>query len=188
MADFTIAYRKTVLGNEGGYNPGIGENETYMGIDRAMNKHWSGWQIIDHIKAAMPGVSVARMNMLLNTNAQLQSNIATFYKVNYWDTMRLDDINDQQVANNLFDGSVNPCIEPAAKVFQMACNEVKQGCLKEDGVIGSASIACINSLDAKHVFDIINAIREGNYRQEVVINPHKKQWLPVWLKRLIEYV
>jgi hypothetical protein len=51
MADYTKAFKITIIGNEGGYNPGIGEKETYMGIDRGANPHWPGWLIIDGIKA-----------------------------------------------------------------------------------------------------------------------------------------
>ena len=49
MADFITAFNITMQ-TEGGYNPGIGEAETYMGVDRSQNADWNGWGEIDTIK------------------------------------------------------------------------------------------------------------------------------------------
>lgn len=80
MSDFILAYKVTILGNEGGYNPGIGEKETYMGIDRGANPSWNGWKVIDTIKQNNPGLTTAKMNLLLSQNIALQSIIEKFYK------------------------------------------------------------------------------------------------------------
>lgn len=187
MADFSKAFKITMT-NEGGYNPGINEAETYKGIDRSINPNWGGWKLIDALKKGNASLTTAQLNTILGGNPALQVNIQNFYKVNYWDVLKLDQVKDQQVANNLFDCSVNPCMVSASHVMQQACNEVKTGALTVDGVIGSHSITCINSLSGRDVFEAVNAIREGNYRHRVESSPDKKVWLKDWLKRLIKYV
>jgi lysozyme family protein len=169
MANFELAFRKTVVGNEGGYNPGIGEKETYMGVDRGANPDWSGWKIIDNIKRATPGISDAKMNINLAQNAQLQVNIKAFYKAGYWDTVCLDQVTDQQLANNLFDCSVNQGEGRARRFMQIACNYV----------IGTIRNTKIQPLNAE-----LNAERDASYRQDSGYS----EWGKVWEKRLLTYV
>src|SRR6201999_343845 len=109
MANFTIAFNITMQ-TEGGYDPGVGEAETYMGVDRSQNPGWNGWPRGDAIKQANPGAPVATLNNLFKADATLQADVQQFYRANYWNPLQLDTINDQQVANALFDCSVDPCI------------------------------------------------------------------------------
>lgn len=191
MADFTKAYKITILGNEGGYNPGIGEKETYAGVDRGANPNWSGWRTIDNVKAANNGmISAARMNMLLATNTQLQNNLAIFYEKNYWDTVKLDDVTDQQLANNLFDCSVNQGEGLARRFMQVACNELIENSggssvapLIIDHLIGPDTLKAFNLLPAEQLMQQINSLREASYRQDEDF----KEWGKVWLKRLVKY-
>lgn len=189
MADFDIAFRLTITGNEGGYNPGEGEKETYMGIDRGANPNWSGWAVIDAVKRANPGLSIAKMNLLLSQNIALQANIRTFYKTGYWNTLNLNNINDQQLANNLFDCSVNQGEGMARKFIQIACNYVIMANklpvkpLVIDGQIGSVTIGAFNSLPPAQLNAELNAEREASYRTDA----DYAQWGKIWERRLIKY-
>lgn len=189
MADFTEAYKITILQNEGGYNPGKGEKETYRGIDRGANPNWKGWQIVDACKKANLGISEIKLNLLLSQNNALQLNIQLFYKKNYWDVISLDKVSDQQLANNLFDCSVNQGSGMAAKSMQVACNytiEVTKSSIKElavDKNIGLATLDAFNSLPALRLNTEINAEREASYRTDAGY----AQWGKVWAKRLLTY-
>lgn len=189
MANFNTAFKITILGNEGGYNPGIGEKETYMGIDRGANPNWSGWQIIDTLKKANPGLSTGHMNLLLTQNIVLQQSILHFYKANYWDTVNLDHVNDQCLANNLFDCSVNQGEGLARKFMQVACNYVITDSksplrlLVLDHIIGPGTLATFNTLPAPALNAEINAEREASYRTDGKF----AQWGKVWLRRLLAY-
>jgi len=187
MAQFEIAYKITVFGNEGFYNPGNGEAETYEGLDRSQNPDNPIWPIIDRIKAAIPCISIAEMNRALAANAQVQAAVKNFYIARYWDVLHLNDITDQQVANNLFDCSINPCIESAARVMQEAVNTIKPGALVVDGKAGPLTVAAVNGIDAEMVFNAINAIRKANYEKRVQLSPKMAPWLRVWLNRLVAY-
>jgi len=189
MADFIKAYKITILGNEGGYNPGIGEKETYRGIDRGANPQWNGWPIIDTIKKSNPGLSISKMNVLLSQNLSLQTNIEHFYKASYWDTVSLDQVTDQQLANNLFDCSVNQGEGMARKFMQAACNYVivavksTTKLLVVDKKIGLATLNALNTLPPVEINAEINAEREASYRKDAGY----AEWGKVWQKRLINY-
>jgi len=179
MADFKQAFRITILGNEGGYNPGIGEKETYMGIDRGANPTWSGWLIIDTIKTNNPGLTTSKISLLLSQNISIQATIEKFYKANYWDTVNLDNVKDQQLANNLFDCSVNQGEGMARKLMQISCNyviatlKVAIKPLILDGKIGKLTLAVFNSLPSakpnSHPENIRLAHRQSCDTQQIKI-------------------
>jgi lysozyme family protein len=189
MADFITAFKITILGNEGGYNPGIGEKETYMGIDRGANPGWDGWNSIDAIKKNNPGLSTGKMNLILSQNLGLQANIEKFYKANYWDTVSLDNVKDQQLANNVFDCSVNQGTGLAGKFMQVACNyvitayKVAVKPLIIDRQVGRLTLAVFNGLPAAQLNAEINAEREASYRSD----SQYAEWGKVWEKRLKQY-
>src|SRR6266567_115479 len=113
MADFIIAHQKT-MGDEGGYanNPSDFGGETYKGISRKNWGAWSGWHAIDAYKqsvAAEPPYGTAAynlwvklMNRALAGNAVLQQSVLNFYQANFWLQYDLDQVNDQDVANWLY--------------------------------------------------------------------------------------
>jgi hypothetical protein len=189
MADFTKAYKITILGNEGGYNPGLGEKETYRGIDRGANPKWDGWQIIDGIKKNNPNLTIGKMDILLSQNIALQHNIEKFYKANYWDTVNLDSVTDQQLANNLFDCSVNQGEGRARRFMQIACNYViasQKSIIKPliiDSQIGPTTLSAFNVLPAAMLNAEINIEREASYRNDAGY----AEWAKVWAKRLVNY-
>jgi lysozyme family protein len=187
MANFSTAFNLTMQ-TEGGYNPGDGEAETYAGVDRSQNPGWNGWAIIDSIKAANPGASVSAYNNLFAANAALQADVQQFYETGYWNTIQLNAINDQQVANALFDCSVNPCIISVGRVAQMACNTLKSGTVTVDGIVGSLTLACINSLPPDLYLTAFNGLRVANYYERVRLTPADEEWLNSWLGRCKAYV
>ena len=113
MANFYLAYyftsdnnisanfaeaREITNKNEGGYANTTGDRggETYRGISRAYWPNWEGWPIIDNIKASgrLPNASEGE---------PLDTMVMNFYKNNFWDKLRGNDINSQTVANFLYD-------------------------------------------------------------------------------------
>ncbi|WP_295794897.1 glycosyl hydrolase 108 family protein [Mucilaginibacter sp.] len=183
MADFLTAYKRTVLGIEGGYDPGTNEAETYRGIDRSQNQKWPGWAFVDAIKKGNPSITVAQLNTILNGNQQLQANVQAFYKTNYWGVLSLDKIVSQIKANALFDCSVNPCIVSVIRAAQMACNVVKPKVLTVDGKYGNQTFSCINALDERDFDLALSAIRAAHYYERVSLSPSQAEWLGSWLYR-----
>jgi lysozyme family protein len=187
MADFLTAFEITMQ-TEGGYNPGDGEAETYMGVDRSQNPTWNGWPIIDQIKAENPGASVSTLNTLFAADQELQADVQQFYEADYWNPYQLTTITDQQTANAMFDCAVNPCIISMSRVSQMACNTVQHNAVTVDGQIGNLTRTCINALPPNLYVTAFNGIRVANYYERVRLTPDDAQWLSSWLSRCKVYV
>ena len=144
MPVFLEAYNIT-MGHEGGYSidPDDAGGETYKGISRRYNPQWGGWEIIDTMKdhAEFPSV--------LNKLPQLQDSIHDFYKKYYWDSNKLDEVQDQPIADEMFDTAVNMGRSRAAKFLQETLNYLNRNerlfdDLDVDGHIGPASLRALN--------------------------------------------
>ena len=84
LADFATAFDR-MIEDEGGYVlhevPGDRGGMTYAGIARKMNPNWEGWQHIDYTE--IPPTQMVR----------------DFYKVNFWDKIRGDEIESDVIAS-----------------------------------------------------------------------------------------
>lgn len=116
MANFIIAYKKTG-GFEGGWNHVKGDRggETYKGIARNYWPKWEGWKIVDKKKPLKHGAIIK--------DEALEQHVQKFYKKQFWDVVGGDQIEDQNIANTLYDFGVNAghgrSIENIQKVLGM---------------------------------------------------------------------
>lgn len=111
----------------------------------------------------------------------------------YWDRAGLAEIEDQAVANKLFDMAVNMGVHQAAVYAQRAANAVFQisgmqppgagNCLDEDGMFGEKTVAVINSLDPAKYAALLREFSAAHYRHIAGVNPAKSPNLETWLKR-----
>lgn len=184
MIDFNQAYRIT-MNNEGGYadNPLDHGGETWRGIARNFWPHWSGWSIVDSIKAENP----ASLNAALSENTNLESLVLSFYKTEFWDVISLSALNDQQTANSLFDISVNMGSGTAAKMLQEAINTIPGNAIAVDEKIGPMTIAAANSANPVALYNEINALREQRYDGIIANNPSQAVFKNSWFSRIKPY-
>lgn len=103
MADFSIAYKRTNV-FEGFYSNHANDagGETLYGISRLKGAPFPEfWKIVDEFKKqpGFPG------NM--KGNQKLITMKTSWYKRNYWDVLKGDQIRHQGIANQLYDISVN---------------------------------------------------------------------------------
>jgi len=185
MAQFDPAFDITMR-YEGGYanNPSDHGGETYKGIAIKFWPNWPGWPIVHGIIATHP----ASLNAALAANADLQQMIKSFYKANFWDTESLDNVNDQQTANQLFDIAVNMGTGRAAKFMQEAVNMLTPGQLTVDGQIGQLSIAAVNNADKQALYTAIGNLRKAKYDAIIAADPSQKQFANSWYSRITPYV
>jgi len=180
MAKFEIA--ESITGrNEGGYanNPSDTGGETYAGIARNHWHKWEGWKIIDGFKAR--GLKTAKQ---INDAAKITSEplhflVSSFYKKNFWDVLKLDLVNDQQLANSVYDFGVNSGTSRSAKYLQLSAG------VKDDGVIGNQTLNAVNSADRKVIYYDFNKRRETFYKS--IAKGNQAQFLKSWLSRLKPY-
>lgn len=132
MANFLIAYKKTG-GFEGGYTwlKGDSGGETYCGIARNYWPKWAGWSIVDANKPIKPGAFLK--------NEKLDSLVHEFYKKNFWDVVDGDKIEDQTMANTLYDFGVNAGTPRSIKQIQGVLG------FTQDGKITQKLIDAINN-------------------------------------------
>ncbi len=174
MADINIALQKT-LNNEGGYvfdkdDPG---GETYKGVARNMNGGWDGWTTIDLLKKQ------SGFPANLDNNSPLQELIKTFYKTNYWDTIRGDDLTNQNVADSIFDFAVNAGVATSAMLAQMVVGAI------QDAVIGPASIASINKFEPEHFLASFTVAKIARYISIIKKRPASQKYLYGWVRRAL---
>jgi lysozyme family protein len=125
MADFNPAFEK-MISDEGGYQltdiPGDRGGQTYAGIARKPNPNWAGWDLVD--RKEMGG--------------QLTSMVREFYRQNYWDRIKGDQISDQQIAETIFNFAVNTGTGVAIKLAQVIVGATP------DGGIGPKTVELLN--------------------------------------------
>jgi lysozyme family protein len=103
----------------------------------------------------------------------------------YWDTMRLADVENQNVANKLFDMGVNMGVRQAAVYAQRAANSllIGESRLAEDGEIGAKTLAAINAIDPQTFYGLLCQFSTWHYRHIATNNPAQAVNLAGWLKR-----
>lgn len=138
MADFHIAVKPTIK-SEGGYanDPDDTGGETYKGVSRKYNPKWPGWAIIDGLKGE------EYFEASLNNSVPLHKEVLALYRVKYWGRIRGDDIYDQDIADSIFDFSVNAGPKKSAKLAQGTVGAFK------DGIIGPITLKKINAYDKR---------------------------------------
>lgn len=102
MSNFNFSYDKTAI-NEGGYANDSADagGETWKGIARKMHPSWAGWAIIDSYrsKPGFPGI--------LKNDQHLDGLVKEFYKTNFWQVIRGDEIISHEIAASIYDSAVN---------------------------------------------------------------------------------
>ena len=167
MAKFEPAFEKMIL-NEGGYVlhnvSGDRGGQTYAGIARRFHSNWQGWEIID------------RGDM---DNPDLTQRVRDFYKENFWDKVKGDDINDQRIGETLFDFAVNAGIRTAAKLAQIVVNATP------DGIIGPKSVAELNKFDEETFIPRYALAKIARYAEICKRDSSQKKFLLGWINRTL---
>lgn len=183
MANFEIA--ESITGrNEGGYanNPSDTGGETYAGIARNHWPKWIGWSKVDKAKSEYASNGKVSLSKWINFSVSsqgIQSEVSQFYKQNFWDVLKLDLVNDQQLANSVYDFGVNSGTSISSKYLQQSA------AVKDDGVIGNQTLHAVNSADRKVIYYDFNKRRETFYKS--IAKGNQAQFLKSWLSRLKPY-
>ena len=163
MADFRPAYERMIR-DEGGYVlhnvPGDRGGQTYAGIARNMHPKWVGWQHID--SGSMPP-------------AQL---IQDFYKTNFWDDIRGDEIQNQVIASDIFNFYVNTG-RPAKVLAQLVVD------VTPDGSFGPRTVAAINAADPEKFVLAYALAKIARYRDIVQRDRTQIKFLMGWINRTL---
>ena len=186
MANFSEAY-KTTMDHEGGYSnlkADLGR-ETFMGISRRYHPSWVGWRIVDRLKSDPE---------ILNSNQEIKPLVADFYKAEFWDRFVGDDIPDQEIANELFDTSIQLDVPDAVKILQYSLNKLnREGTLYrnlvEDGRYGPATARALsfivrNHRDATVLYKMMNVEQGHRYNERMTESEDQEIFARGWYGRV----
>lgn len=153
MANFDMAIGK-VLEHEGGYvnDPADPGGETNFGIS----------------KRNFPNLDIKNLTV---------DQAKEIYRTNYWNKVWGDQINDDELALNVFDFAVNAGTGTSARIIQEV---VGAGV---DGVIGNMTVAAINQTDPRIAVKEFQKRRVLHYVELVKKNNTLLRFLTGWINR-----
>ena len=123
------------------------------------------------------------LNNLLRKN-KYENKLIEYYKKQYWDVNKCDDISSQTLAEELFDFGVNAGPETAAKILQRLVD------VKDDGNLGEMSLYAINCAICFDLFSL-----QLNFALEKIKHYHRiskapgsenRKYIHGWLNRTYE--
>lgn len=167
MADFNPAFEK-MLHDEGGMQltdiPGDRGGMTYAGIARNANPQWVGWPLVDRKEFG----------------GSLTSLVRDFYRQNYWDRIRGDEIRDQQIAETIFNFGVNTGVGVAVKLAQVIIGAVP------DGGIGPKTVELLNRCTPQNFMASYALAKIGRYVNICLKDRSQSKFLLGWVRRSLE--
>jgi len=191
MSNFKEAFDIT-MDHEGKYSndkTDIG-GETYYGISRRYHPKWKGWDIIDNVKANFPEKDYDK---ILSNDIELNELVYSFYIENYWDRFLGDEIPDQDIANELFDSSVNMGVQRSIGFLQKSLNVLNRNQkdyndIVEDGVIGSSTLNTLNKFlkidNSLLLLKVMNIFQGMHYIDFMTKIPKQEKFARGWFKRV----
>jgi lysozyme family protein len=166
MAHFDAAFEKMIV-DEGGYVlhnvPGDAGGMTYAGIARNKNPTWGGWNLIDHDEKG----------------PLLTSFVREFYRVEFWDRIRGDEITQQAVAESIFNFAVNTGLSVAVKLAQLIVG------VTPDGAIGPKTIEKFNAVEADSFKKAYALAKIARYADICNKNRTQSKFLLGWIQRTL---
>lgn len=150
---------------------------TFMGIYQKAHPGWKGWDEI--LGALAHGGDIEKISRVLYASENLRAQVRQFYKEDYWDRMRLDEVASQLKANEMFIFAVNVGIKPAVRVAQQLVGVVN------DGIAGDQTIAAINRYDEERFDKQFDRAELEYYNKLIEKNPRLKIYANGWRNRAL---
>ena len=187
MAQFSISYRKTA-GHEGGYanHPSDRGGETYRGIARKRWQDWEGWLIIDRLKTE------SDFPNNLETDPDLGNLVVKFYHDNFWIAINGDAIQQQEIADELYDTGVNMGTGFAVKILQNSLNILNKNQqlykdIPEDGKIDQQTLGAISAFLGTRKLDLlvkVMNVAQGCKYLNLLQDPSQEAFALGWFNRV----
>jgi len=143
MAIFNEAFQK-ILHFEGGHSKKT--DSTYLGISKEKYPDWIGWKILDNER-----------------EGSINREVMNFYKLQFWDVIRGDEILSQVLANKFFNTSVCEYVgvEKCVEYICLALNKLINTNLNKSGIDSDIlnTLNSFNKNDTNNLIKIISALQ-----------------------------
>lgn len=184
MADLRVSEEKT-LKWEGGYCdvPGDTGGETIFGIARNANPNSGIWPILDEYKNELSPFDKSKYKELEDrclSNETFRNEMDTLYREKYWNAIKGDEIQSQDVANSLYDFAVNSGPSRAVKYIQRVLN------VADDGILGNGTLSVINSAEPKELNNKLCDAR-AEFFKVIAQKGQNAKFLKGWLRRVEDF-
>lgn len=199
--NFLAAYTAT-MSHEGQYSNNIKDagGETWKGITRNIWPNWDGWMIIDQAKKTTS--NTAQLNRVLNSDHRLEEKVESFYEANFFNALKLDQIEETEIVCELFDTAVNQGTGAAGKYFQQALNLLNDNGhhypdITVDGKPGVATIKAYQAYiktagmpgrsvvrNVKTLLVVLNGLQFEKYKDICTANPSQETFFYGWMNRV----
>jgi lysozyme family protein len=145
-----------------------------MGIYQSSNPDLPMWDIITE-ELKRQGNNLAKASRVLYSNKELAKQVEDVYKARYWDKARLDDVNSQHIANEMFIFGVNAGMKTSIKKAQKIVK------VTVDGKIGNNTINALNKFEESK-FDLEFDEEERKYYASIIkrkpsFGRFKRNWM-----------
>lgn len=200
-ANFLAAYTAT-MSHEGRYsnNPADKGGETWKGIARKIWPLWGGWAIIDQAKKTTSTIS--QLNTALNADGKLEEMVRKFYEDNFFNALKLEQVNEPDVVLEIFDTAVNQGTGAAGKYLQTALNLLNDNGrhykdIVVDGQPGRMTIEAYQAYmntsrlpgrnqerNVKTLLKVLNGLQFEKYKDICTANPGQETFFYGWMNRI----
>ena len=151
---------------------------TFMGVYQGAHPNLDLWKVIRQKMQQYNGDMKLVGSMMYN-NALVREMVQAFYKKEFWDKARLDEVYSQQVANEIFIAGVNMGMKKAIMMAQRLVG------VTEDGVVGPKTLKAINAYDDVLFDEMYDILETDHYEMIVANNPSKRIYAKGWRNRAI---
>lgn len=107
------------------------------------------------------------------------------YRKYIWEPSGVARINDQDLANEVFEMIVNMGTGQGVKILQRALNFFTADMVSVDGVLGPATATAANQVDPKQLLQVLQMEAVRFYFTLVKKDPSQKKWFLGWIARVI---
>ena len=171
---------------EGGYANLKGDKggESYNGIAENYYPDWQGWKIINSYKKLYP----QEFTFYLKNDKDLQNLVKLFYKQNYWDVFKGDEL-PYIVAEELLEQSVNQGTgKLGGERLQEALNLLNRNerlypDLKVDGIVGKKTLDAVKKVNIRRLVKVLNGLQFMRYYNLDKKNPENERFVG-WFDRV----
>lgn len=181
MANFEVSYDNMLSlefnspTNALHYNKGE-SGHTFMGIYEVAHPSWSGW---DKVKAYLKQCNnnIKSASLKCYSDKELKEQVQKFYKKEFWNKMRLDEVIPYRTADLIFKFGVNVGIKRAVKYAQQVVK------VADDGIVGINTLKALN-IYSPLIFESEYKAKFVNYYTNLASSSRYSHFLDGWLNRV----